>query len=157
MIGGLAESYTDCWGSPAESKGDCFHLHCQAGGWDRIGCTGSVSGGRTFFDWHWQVFGDWAVSVHYEILQFAVFLNEKLHLWLCFACWPFSTVHSQVFWQECLIETPRRNRFGYLSQSRCLLELRQLAHLQYHLNPPHVPSKTCPVPVCIPWIIHTNE
>ena len=23
-------------GNPAEGMGDCFHLHCQAGGWDRI-------------------------------------------------------------------------------------------------------------------------
>ena len=25
---------------------------------------------------------------------------------ICFACWPFSTALPQVFWQECLIETP---------------------------------------------------
>ena len=52
---------------------------------------------------------DWSfsdISVHYEILRFAVFLNEKLDLWLCFACWPFSTVLPQVSWQECLVETP---------------------------------------------------
>ena len=24
--------------------GDCFHLHCQAGGWDRIGCTVFIDG-----------------------------------------------------------------------------------------------------------------
>ena len=27
------------WGNPAEFIGDCLHLHCQAGGWDHIGCT----------------------------------------------------------------------------------------------------------------------
>ena len=54
----------------------------------------------------WLVFGDWAISVHYEVLWFAVFLNEKLDLWLCFAFGPFSAALFQVFWQECLIETP---------------------------------------------------
>ena len=50
----------------------------------------------------WLVFGDWAISVHNEVLRSAVFMNEKLHLWLSFVCWPFSTVLFQVFWQECL-------------------------------------------------------
>ena len=38
------------WGNPAEGMGDCFHLHCQAGGWDRIGCTVFVYGCRTLLD-----------------------------------------------------------------------------------------------------------
>ena len=40
----------------------------------------------------------------YQVLRLAVFLNELPDLGICFACWPFLTVPSQVFWQECLIE-----------------------------------------------------
>ena len=111
--------------------GDCSHLHRQAGGWDCIGCIVFVDGSRTLPDtvtvkphpdWSFTLC-DWTISVHQEILQSAVFLNEKLDLWFHFACWPFSTVLSQVFWQECL--------FGYLSHSLVLLELCQLAYLQH--------------------------
>ena len=92
-----SEQMTACvvsWGNPVEDMGDCFHLHCQAGDRDRIGCTFFVDGSCTLLDSEappWLVFGNWAISVHYEVLRSAVFLNEKLDLWLCFACWPFST------------------------------------------------------------------
>ena len=33
------------WGNPVESMmGDCFHFHCQAGGWDHIDCTVFMDG-----------------------------------------------------------------------------------------------------------------
>ena len=32
------------------SMSDCFHLHCQAGGWDSIGCTVFTGGGCTLLD-----------------------------------------------------------------------------------------------------------
>ena len=92
-------------GNPAKGMGNCFYLHCQAGGSDWTGCTVFMDGSHTLLDSQAPprlVSGDWAISVHYEVLRFAVFLNEKLDL--CFACWPFLTVLSQVFWQECLIE-----------------------------------------------------
>ena len=111
----------------------CFHLHCQAGGWDRINCAVFMDGSRIFFVSEappWLVFGDWTISVRYEVLRFAVFLNEKLDLWLCFACWTFSTVLSRIFWPECLIETPE---FVWVSFPLLgLLELCQLAYLQSH-------------------------
>ena len=44
----------------------------------------------------WLVFGDWAISVDYDILRLAVFLNEMPDLGIRFACWPFSTVSSPV-------------------------------------------------------------
>ena len=50
------------------------------------------------------VFGNWAISVHYEILHFADFFNKKLDPWLLFPFWTFLAVPSQIFWQECLIE-----------------------------------------------------
>ena len=58
----------------------------------------------TLWQWSPTLTGlcDWTISVHQEILQSAVFLNEKLDLWFHFACWPFSKVLSQVFCQECL-------------------------------------------------------
>ena len=34
----------------------------------------------------WSLVTDRAISVHYEVLRFAVFLNKKLDL--CFACFP---------------------------------------------------------------------
>ena len=86
----LFEDYDMCgptvtyWGDLAEGKGDLFHLHRQAGGWDRIGCTVFMDGSRTLLDSEaptWLVFCDGAISVHCEVLRFAVFLNEKLDLW----------------------------------------------------------------------------
>ena len=57
------------------------------------------------------------------------FLNEKLDLLLCFACWPFLTVLCKVFWQECLIETPESVWVPFPLLD--LLDLCQLAYLQY--------------------------
>ena len=48
-------------------------------------CTVFMDGNGTLLDSEappWLVFGDWAISVHYEVLRFSVFLNEKLDLWL---------------------------------------------------------------------------
>ena len=72
LIHWICEEYGMCsptvtsWGNPAEGMGDCFHLHCQAGGWDRIGCSFLGYGSRTLLDNEaptWLVFGDWAISV----------------------------------------------------------------------------------------------
>ena len=112
-------------GNPAESMFDCFHLYWQPGGSDRIGCTVFMDGSRTLLDCEappWMAFGDWAISIYYEVLRFAVFLNEMLDLWL----WPFSTVISRVFWQECLIETPESVWVPFPLLG--LLELCQLAY-----------------------------
>ena len=38
------------WGNPAEGMGDSFRLHCQAGGWDRIGYTVFMDGCHTMID-----------------------------------------------------------------------------------------------------------
>ena len=73
------------WGNPAEGRGDCFHLHWQAEGWDRIGCTVYMDGSHTLLDSEAPprlFFGDRAISVHYEFSLFAAVLNEKLDLWL---------------------------------------------------------------------------
>ena len=66
------------WGNPVDGMGDCFHLLCQAGAWDHIDCTVLMDGTYTLLDSEtppWMVFGYWAISVHYEVLRFAVFLN----------------------------------------------------------------------------------
>ena len=47
----------------------------------------------------------------------------------CFACWPFSTVLSQVFWQKCLVEMSELVWVPFPVLG--LLELCQLAYLQY--------------------------
>ena len=85
--------------------------------------------------------------IHYEILWFDVFLKEKLDLWLCFAYSSFSTVIFHGFWQECLVETLGSVWVPFPLLG--LLELCQLAYLQYWSSPLLDPSKTCPVPVCI--------
>ena len=91
-----------------------------------------TDGSRTLLDSEaspWLVFADWAINVHYEVLRFAVFLNEKLDLWLCFACWLFSTVLSQVVWQKCFVETLESVWVPFPLVG--LLELCQLPYLQY--------------------------
>ena len=40
------------WGNPMEGMGDWFHLHCQAGGWDCIGC--SLHGWQLHLAWQWS-------------------------------------------------------------------------------------------------------
>ena len=70
-----------------------LHLHLDNGGGSSHPCL---------------VFGDWAISVHYQILLFAVFLNEKLDLCLQVACWPFS---GRSVWQRC------HNQSRYFSHS----------------------------------------
>ena len=55
------------WWNLAEGLCDCFHLHCQAGGWDHTGCTVFVDSGCTLLNSdapRQLVFDDWAVSVH---------------------------------------------------------------------------------------------
>ena len=141
--------------------GNCFHLYCEAVGWDHIGCTGFMDGSLTLLDSEappWLVFGDWAISVHCEVLRFAVFLNEKLDLWLCFACWPFSTVLSQVFWQECLVETPESVWVPFPLLG--LLELCQQAYLQYWVlcetHPRLAPSQSASLCVFhgfVEWVV----
>ena len=67
----------------------------------------------------------WAIT---EILQFAVFLKEKLDLWLFLNSGHSRLiVPSQVFWQKCLIEMPES-----VSMSFPLLGLLDLCQLAYH-------------------------
>jgi len=118
------------WGNPAKGMGNCFYLHCQAGGSDWTGCTVFMVGSHgTLLDSEAPprlVSGDWAIRIHYEVLRSAVFLNEKLDL--CFACWPFLTVLSQVFWQKRLIEMPESVSVPFPLLG--LSEFLQLAYLQ---------------------------
>ena len=54
------------WGHPGLGMCDCFHLHCQAGGLDRLGCTVFVDGVLIFLDCEVTpslVLGGWAVGV----------------------------------------------------------------------------------------------
>ena len=94
----------------------------------------------------WSLVTGPSVHIHHEVLRFVVFFNGKLDLRVCFACWPFSTVLSQAVWQECLTETPES--VWVLFPLLGLLELS--AGILAVLSPLLDPSKTCPVPVCIP-------
>ena len=94
---------------------------------------------------------DWSLvtepSLYTVILQFAVgFLNGKLDLWLWFAWWPFSTVPSQVFWQE----SHRDAGIGLGIFRTPWFVWALSAGIVAELSPLRDPSKTCPVPVSIP-------
>ena len=101
----------------------------------------------TLWQWSPTLTGlcDWTISVHQEILQSAVFLNEKLDLRFHFACWPFSKVLSQVFCQECLFGSVWvcLGLFGYLSHS-----LVCLSSVSWHTC--SIESSALPIPVSIP-------
>ena len=115
-----------------------YRLHCLHGWWSHLAWQWSP----TLIGLWW-----WTISVRYEILRFASLLlllllfNEKLDRWLRFGCWTFLTVLSQVFCQECLIETPES--FGVPFPLIRLLQPCQLASLLYwvfcltHPNVPH--------------------
>ena len=60
----------------------------------------------------------------------AVFLCEKLDLRLHFSCWPFYTVLSHIFWQECLVEMLESDWVLFPLLALDLLEFCQLAYLQ---------------------------
>ena len=49
---GMCGPTVTSWGNPAEDIGDCFHLHCQAGGWDRIRLH-CLHVWRLHFAWQW--------------------------------------------------------------------------------------------------------
>ena len=131
----LFEDYGMCgptvtyWGDPAEGKGDLFHLHRQAGGWDRIGCTVFMDGSRTLLDGEAQP--DWSFVTKPSV--YIVRSCGLLFSWMRslisdrFACWPFSTLLTHVFWQECLTETPESVCVPFPLLG--LLELCQLAYL----------------------------
>ena len=72
------------WGNTEECTCDCFHLHCQAGGWYRIGCTVFMDDGHLVGQWSPSLTGLWWLSHQCTpgVLRFAVFLNEKLDLCL---------------------------------------------------------------------------
>ena len=68
-----------------------YRLHCLHGWWLHLA-------------WQWSpilVFGNWAISVRYEILHFADFFYKKLDPWLLFPFWTFLAVPSQIFRQRC--------------------------------------------------------
>ena len=102
----------------------------QAGGWARIGCIAFRDGSCTLFDSEappWLVFGDWAISVHYEILCLLFSWIRSLISDPVLPFWPFSTVLSQVFWQKCLTEMPESVWVPFL-----LLALVCLSSVSWH-------------------------
>ena len=146
------------------SRGHGWLLQSPLSSWrlrPYIGCTVFMDGSHTLLDNEaspWLVFGDWAICVHYEVLQFVFFLNEKLNLWFCFACGPFSAMLSQVFWQECLIEMPELVWVPFPLLG--LLELCQLAYLQYWVlcltHPRLAPSQSASLCVFhgfVEWVV----
>ena len=134
------------WGNPAKSMCGCFHLHGQGGSWDLLGCSIFMGGGHTLLDCEAPpclVCGDWAIS--HEFLRFAVFMNEKLDLWIYFACWPFSAAFSQAFWKECLIDMPES---VWVPSHSLVCLSSQLVYLTASIHLFDPPS-TCHISACI--------
>ena len=161
-----------CWPSTHSTQDFPFHFllqaHCTVtvwgwwhtcvvwqshligpGGCDQIGCTVFMDGSHTLLDSEappWQVFGDCAISVHYEVLQFAVFFNEKPDLWLfCLLAILDSAFSSFLAGVSCRdagisLGTFPTPWFAWALSAGILAVLNPL------LDPP----KTCPLPVCIP-------
>ena len=98
----------------------------------------------------WSLVIEPSVYIYYEILRFAIFLNEKLDLWL-FPFWPFSTVLSHLFFgQECLIETPES--VWVPSPPLGLLELGAagiLVVLSHLLDPSNTFLVPASIPLCL--------
>ena len=100
------------WGYPAEGMDDCFHLHCQAGGWDWLH---HLHGWQSHLAWQWSptLTGLWWLSCQCALWVWGCavccFLEWEAWTLTLFYLLALSTVLSQVFWQECLIviETPK--------------------------------------------------
>ena len=86
------------------------------------------------------------ISLHYEVLQFAVFLNEKLDLWLCL---PAGHLDS-AFIRFLARVSHRHTGIGLGTFPTPWFAWVLSAGLLAVLSPLPDPSKTCPVPVCIP-------
>ena len=119
------------WGSPEEGMGDGSHLHCQAGGWDSIGCTVFIDGSRTLFDSEappWLVFGD----IHQCILCLAVCCFPEWKTWSLTPFCLMADLDSDIFskFSGRSVSQRRRNRFGCLFPLLGLLVLGQLEYLQ---------------------------
>ena len=65
------------WGNPVDGRGDCFHLHCQDGGWDCKSCT-VFNGWWLHLAWQWSptMTGLW-------------WLSHQCTLWLIRSCSSF--------------------------------------------------------------------
>ena len=120
-------------------------------------CWGQNQGGRQWKSWifncrnkedmAWSSF--WWLGRQHTLWGLVVcwFHKWEAYLWLCFACWPFLAVLFQVFWQECLLEmlesvwVPFPTTWFAWALSGGILAV---------LSPLLDPSKTCPVPICMP-------
>ena len=128
--------------NPAESMCDCFHFHCQAGGWDLIGCTVFGDGGRILLNGEappWLVFGDWAISVNYEVLRAFTVLSKGVN-WCVSGIACMLTLLKFCFlycWNLCLWESPWYDLSGSLGVKQQLsiyLCLWDLSHFKFKLD-----------------------
>ena len=140
-----------CVVDAAEGMGDCFHLHCQAGGWDRIGCTVFMDGSHILLDSEAPpslVFGDWAISVH-TLWGLAVCCFLKWEAWsLTLFC--LLAILDSAF-PGFLAGVSRRDAgIGLGTFPSPWFAWGRSAGILAVLSPLLDPSKTCPVPTCIP-------
>ena len=96
-----------------------YRLHCLHEWWLQL-----------VWQWSPTLSGLWWLSQQGALWGLAVFLCEKLDLRLHFSCWPFYTVLSHIFWQECLVEMLESVWVLFPLLALDLLEFCQLAYLQ---------------------------
>ena len=134
------------WSNPAEGMGDCFHLHCQAGAWDRIGCTVFVDGSRILLDSEAPPFGDWAISVHYEVCCFLEWEASILTLFCLLAIVDsiFPMFSGRSVCRDAGID------LGTFPFPTPWYDWALSAGILAVLSPVRDPPKTWPVPACIP-------
>ena len=140
--------------SPMEGMCDCFHLHCQAGGWHhyifyRLGCAVFVDIGCTLLDSEAPpllVFGDWATCVHCVWDPVVCCILE----WEAWSLTPFCLL-SSAFPGFLAGVSHRGAGISHGSLSTPCFAWGLSAGALAVLIPLPDPSRTCPIPVCILW------
>ena len=140
------------WGNPAEGMSDCFHLHCQTGGWDCKGCTvfmdGVVAHCLTV-----KPHPDWSF-----VTEPSVYTMRSCGLLLLFFEWKAWSL--TLFCLLAILDCAFPSFLAGVSYRDARISLGTFptpwfawalsAAILAVLSPLLDPSKTCPIPACIP-------
>ena len=142
------------WDRAAEGMRDCFHLQCQAGGWNRIGCTVFMDGSRTLLNS--EAPPDWSSvtesSVH-TLWRLAVCCFLEREAWSLTLFCLLVILESAFPWF--LTGVSRGDTgIGLGTFLTPWFAWALSAGILAVLSPLLDPSKTCPVPVCfVEWVV----
>ena len=132
--------------------GDCFHLHCQAGGSDRIGCTAGLHGWWSHLAWQWSLTltGLWWLSRQCTLWGLAVccccFLEWKTWSLTLFCLMAILDIAFPSFIKG-VFHWDGEIGLGTFPAPRFVWSLS--AGILVVLSPQLDQSKTCLVPICI--------